>query len=89
MVRVRKARPAERVFLTHAEVVALAAAAGDHGAFIRLLAYTGLRFGEATALRVRDVDLGRRRVQWLGRSQTLAVVSSRTRRRLISSDRCR
>ncbi|MGH3344632.1 MAG: tyrosine-type recombinase/integrase [Carbonactinosporaceae bacterium] len=26
------------------------------------LAYTGLRFGEASALRVRDLDLGRRRV---------------------------
>ncbi|WP_431278281.1 site-specific integrase [Leifsonia poae] len=29
---------------------------------VLFLAYTGLRWGEATALRVRDVDLGRRRV---------------------------
>jgi integrase len=29
---------------------------------IGLLAYTGLRWGEATALQVRDVDLGRRRL---------------------------
>jgi integrase len=31
--------------------------------FVRFLAHTGLRIGEAIALRVGDVDLGRRRVQ--------------------------
>ena len=40
----------------------LAAACGPWRLFILTLAYTGLRWGEATALRVRDVDLARRRV---------------------------
>ena len=34
----------------------------DYGVFVQLLAYTGLRWGEATALRVRDVDLRRGRL---------------------------
>ena len=35
---------------------------GEHGFLVRFLAYTGLRWGEATALRVQDVDMLRRRV---------------------------
>jgi integrase len=59
----KPARAAERVFLTHEEVAKLAGAAPPPSdTFIRLLAYTGLRWGEATALHVRDVDLGRRRL---------------------------
>ena len=65
--------PAERVplprivrgeprFLTRDEVEVLADAAGEDGDVIRLLAYTGLRFGELTALRVRRVDFLRRRL---------------------------
>lgn len=52
-------------YLTHAQVHALADAAGEFRPLILLLAYTGLRWGEATALRVRDVDLlaGRVHVQ--------------------------
>jgi len=52
----------ERMFLTHAEVAKLAAEAGRYGVLVRTLAYTGLRWGEAVALRVRDVDLERRRL---------------------------
>ena len=53
----------ERVFLTHAQVASLAAAVPAHyAALVRALAYTGMRWGEATALRVRDVDLVRGRV---------------------------
>lgn len=48
--------------LTHAEVAALVAAAGDTGPIVQTLAYTGCRFGELAALRVRDVDLQRRRI---------------------------
>jgi integrase len=48
--------------LTHDEVERLADAAGDDGHAIRLLAYTGLRFGEMVALRVRRVDFLRRRL---------------------------
>ena len=65
--------PAERVplprvirseprFLTHNEVERLADAAGAEGDVIRLLAYTGLRFGEMAALRVRRIDFLRRRL---------------------------
>jgi integrase len=48
-------------FLTRDEVERLADAAGEDGDVIRLLAYTGLRFGEMAALRVRRVDFLRRR----------------------------
>lgn len=48
--------------LTHAEVDALAAACEPHGELILVLAYCGLRWGEAVALQVRDLDLLRGRV---------------------------
>ena len=65
--------PAERVplprivrgeprFLTRNEVELLAGAAGEDGDVIRLLANTGLRFGELAALRVRRVDFLRKRL---------------------------
>lgn len=46
-----------KIYLTHEQVALLAASAGRHGLLIDVLAYTGLRWGEATALRVRDVDV--------------------------------
>jgi integrase len=49
-------------FLTHEQVAALAEAAGEYGLLVRVLSYTGLRFGEAAALRVADVDPLRRRL---------------------------
>jgi integrase len=49
-------------FLTLDEVERLADAAGEDGDVIRLLAYTGLRFGEMAALRVRRADFLRRRL---------------------------
>lgn len=55
--------PREHRYLTHDQVHALAEAAGPHGTLLRVLAYTGLRWGEATGLRVRDVDLGRGRLR--------------------------
>jgi integrase len=45
----------ERRYLTHAELLALAAAAGDYGTLTLILGYCGLRFGEAAALRRRHV----------------------------------
>lgn len=51
----------QRSYLTMPQVERLAHHAGQHGALIMLLAYTGLRWGEATALRVQDVDMLRRR----------------------------
>jgi integrase len=57
-------RPNRRdyVFLTHGQVLTLAAEAGRWRLLILLLAYTGLRWGEATALRVCDIDFDRRRI---------------------------
>ncbi|MEQ7124374.1 site-specific integrase [Actinopolymorpha sp. B11F2] len=62
-VKLPRPKPSrDRVFLSHAEVGKLAAEAGSYGTLVRLLAYTGLRWGEVIALRVRDVDLARRRL---------------------------
>jgi integrase len=49
-------------YLSHAQVALLADSAKKHRTMVLFLAYTGLRWGEATALRVRDLDLNRRRV---------------------------
>jgi len=49
-------------FLSRDEVERLADAAGTDGDSVRLLAYTGLRFGEMAGLRVRRVDFLRRRL---------------------------
>jgi integrase len=48
-------------YLTHAQVELLASFAGKHATLVRFLAYTGLRWGEATALRVGDLEMLRRR----------------------------
>jgi len=51
-------------FLTHAEVDKLAAeCAPPFDLFVLLVAYTGLRFGEAAGLRVGDLDLDRGRLR--------------------------
>src|SRR5437879_669853 len=54
-------RKREQVFLTHGQVDALAAAAGRDRLAVLFLAYTGVRFGEMAGLRVRNLDLLRRR----------------------------
>jgi integrase len=58
-------RPGRRdyVYLTHRQVLGLAKAAGRWRLLIFVLAYTGLRWGEATALRVCDIDFDRRRIE--------------------------
>ena len=53
----------EKVFLTVDQVEDLANAAGDYQLVILFLAYTGVRFGELAALRVRRLDLMRRRAE--------------------------
>lgn len=56
----RKA-PSDHVYLTHTQVAKLADAAGPYRVLVLLLAYTGLRWGEGSALRAKCVDLKRRR----------------------------
>jgi integrase len=50
-----------RRYLRHEEVVRLADASGDYRTLVLVLAYCGLRWGEVAALRVRNVDLLKRR----------------------------
>lgn len=52
-----KAVPTDHVYLDDMQVDDLANAAGAYRVFILLLAYTGLRWGEASALKVGRVDL--------------------------------
>ena len=61
-VRLPRASKSEKRFLTHSQVAELAGAAGEHALVIQVLAYRGLRYGELAALRVRRVDLMRRRL---------------------------
>jgi integrase len=49
-------------FLTHDQVQALAEACAPYGTLIKVLAFCGLRWGEAAALRVKRVDTFRRRL---------------------------
>lgn len=62
-VRLPRVARKEPGFLTHEQVDRLAEACVGYGLFIRLLAYTGLRWGEATALQVKRIDLMRRRLE--------------------------
>lgn len=55
-------RKRDHVFLTHDQLARLGASAGTGRLLVLVLGYTGLRWGEATALRVCDVDLNRRRI---------------------------
>jgi len=57
----RKTKKIGRVYLTHDQVHTLANASA-HPDLVLVLAYTGLRWGEATALRVRHVNELRRRL---------------------------
>jgi integrase len=50
-------------FLTQDQVQALAEACPPYGTLIRVLAYTGLRWGEVVALTAGRVDLRRRRIE--------------------------
>ena len=54
-------RASGNIYLTHHQVAELAAASGEYEGLVLMLAYTGLRWGEATGLRVRDLDMLRRR----------------------------
>lgn len=62
-VKLPRATRPEPVFLSHQQVDRLAEACIEYELFIRLLAYTGLRWAEATALQVKRLDLMRRRLE--------------------------
>jgi integrase len=56
-------RPRRQLFLTSEQLAALADECGDYGPFVWFLGWSGLRLGEAVALRVGRVDPARRRVR--------------------------
>lgn len=62
-------------YLTAWEVEALAAACGDQGDVVLILAYTGLRWSELVALRVMDIDLNRGRIHvWRSAPEVEGVI---------------
>lgn len=61
-VKLPKKKPPQRGYLTHAQVALLASKIEHQPEVVRFLAYSGLRFGELSALRVSDFDMLRRRV---------------------------
>lgn len=60
-VKTKRKEMRGRVYLNHRQVDRLAREAGDSSGVVLVLAYTGIRWGEMIALRVRDVDTSRRR----------------------------
>ncbi|MFC5887446.1 tyrosine-type recombinase/integrase [Kitasatospora sp. CM 4170] len=60
-MKLPKALPADHVYLTHVQVEELADAAKEYRLLVLVLAYTGLRLGEAIALKAGRVDLDTRR----------------------------
>lgn len=61
-IKLPKRKHADRGYLTHRQVMALASAVARNSEVVRFLAYTGLRWGEMAALRIQDFDMLRRRV---------------------------
>lgn len=61
-VKLPKRLNADRGYLSHAQVAALAGAVERQGEVVRFLSYTGVRWGEMAALRVQDFDMLRRRM---------------------------
>lgn len=61
-VRQPKKQSKRRAYLSATQVDALAEAS-KHPSIVLLLAYTGLRWGEVTAIRVRNIDVEKRRIR--------------------------
>jgi integrase len=59
----KKRPPSRRVYLTAAQLDALATESGRYRSLVLLLGVGGLRWGEAAALRVSDINFLRRRVE--------------------------
>lgn len=62
-VRMPRKTPKERQYLTPRQVLALADASGRYGPLVMVLGFCGLRWGEAAALRVRNIDLEGLKIQ--------------------------
>jgi integrase len=61
-VKLPRKQKKEHVYLSHDQVSSLAVASGTHSTLVLTLAYCGLRWGEAVGLRVKDLDMVRRRI---------------------------
>lgn len=61
-VKAPRRKHSPRTYLTHQQVGELVAAMARDGLVVLFLVYTGLRYGEMAALKVRDFDMLRRRV---------------------------
>lgn len=61
-VKLPKKAKKRRVYLTHRQVATLAEEARTRRVLVYFLAYTGVRWGEAAGVRLKDLDLRRRRV---------------------------
>ena len=61
-IRLPRVLKASRGYLNHEQVADLARLSGPSSSIVFFLAYTGLRWGEMAALKVKRVDLERRRV---------------------------
>jgi len=62
-VKLPKRAPRHNVYLTTAQLDALAVESGRYGSLVLLLGVGGLRWGEAAALTVADIDFLRRQVR--------------------------
>lgn len=62
-VKAPTVRPRRQLFLTADQLSDLADECGDYGPLVWFLGWSGLRFGEAVALRAGRVDASRRRVR--------------------------
>lgn len=61
-VKLPRKKKKRRAYLSAAQVELLAGKAGEHGTLVYTLAYTGLRWGEVTAIRLSALDMLRRRI---------------------------
>lgn len=62
-VKLPKRPPRHNVYLSAGQLDALAVESGHYGSLVLMLGVGGMRWGEAAALRVSDIDFLRRRVQ--------------------------
>ena len=78
-----------RIYLSADDVHRLAGESGQHRALVLVLAYCGLRWGEAVALRVADVEFLRRRLSVQRMPSSSASTSRSGRQRAARPVRCR